>query len=359
MNGLLIRDFEKRYREVRYESEGSIRLTEIEHNAYLNRITLEVTHYDGYRAVNYKTNPDNTHWGYVTSFKGTSVTANLPVKFSKQRIFELINQGIWNYHQHSESLNIATATTQSGVNSLISGGVLGEATEALVKLFVKAKDSLGNSLENAAAWLVGYEPIVSGTGGEPDYSYTAFPIGSPFPDVFKFKSDIPVSFLFRLESWYLVNPAVYIVANPTDSGDETAGEDEYPNPEQSPEGSPGNGFPPSSPPDPNSDPRDFDNGDVSDPNAPGITTVRVFVVAYPDPNGSTETVSYNFVAFNVEGRATASDVEVTCLQDYASGHPLAGKCFDTQVSCFGESISFVTAVESVSIAVEYFPLGVS
>lgn len=266
--GLLIRDFNKNYRESRYANEGSFRLTEVEHNAYLNRLTLEITHYNAYRSVSYKTNPDNTHWGYLTSFKGSAVSQNLPIKFAKQRVFELINQGIWDYHQAAESLNLSTSVAEASLNTFIVGGVFGEATDTLLRLYIEAKDTLTDALSNNAAWLVGNRSFNEGESIGVNYSYTAFPIASPFPDVFKFKSDIPCSFLFRLESWYLVNPAVYIVSNPTDTSDETEGEEEYPKPDMG-DGSGSNaGFPPSSAPDPANNPRDYeaDPGDALEPS---------------------------------------------------------------------------------------------
>lgn len=279
--GLSIRDFTKVYRELRYSNQGSIRLSEIEHNAYLNRLTVEITHYDAYRSINYKTLPDNTHWGYLTSFKGSSVTNNLAVKFAKQRVFEHINQGIWEYHQSTENLNLSNATTQSGVNALISGGVLGEATDALVRLFLEAKDAVGESFSNAAAWLVGYEQLGENDPSEPDYSYTAFPIASPYPDVFKFLADVPCSFLFRLESWYLVNPVVYAVSNPTDTSDETEDESEYPTPDAGDGSGEGANFPPSSAPGSGSDPRDFEE----DVGLPG-TGVWTFTISFSDPGNN-------------------------------------------------------------------------
>lgn len=254
--GLNIRDFTKVYRELRYANEGAIRLSEVEHNAYLNRLTIEITHYDAYRSVNYKSNPETTHWGYCTAFKGSSVISNQPIKFVKQRVFEGINQGIWNYHEATESVKLSVAATESGVNSLIAGGVLGGATGALISLFVEAVEGLENVAGPALAWLVGSEQAGENEGGGSGNSYTAYPITSPFPDVFKFKSDVPVSFLFRLESWYLVNPSVYAVSNPTDTSDETEGEDEYPEPEAGDGNGDSQDFPESSPNDPENDPRD-------------------------------------------------------------------------------------------------------
>lgn len=279
--GLNIRDFEKRYREVQYSEQGSIRLTEVEHNAYLNRLTIEITHYDAYRSVNYKTLPENTHWGYLTSFKGSSVVTNLGVKFVKQRVFECINHSIWDYHQSTETVSLLAAATESGVNSLISGGVLGDAVGALVRIFVKAKEGLGEAFENAKGWLVGYEELGESDPNEPTYTYTAFPVASPFPDVWKFKADIPCSFKLRLESWYLVNPLVYTVANPTDTSDETEDESEYPTPAAGNGDGGGQEFPASSAPDPNSDARDF----AEDVDLPGTGT-WTFVVSFSNPGNN-------------------------------------------------------------------------
>lgn len=256
MNGPLIRDFFKAYRELRYANEGSLRLSEIEHNAYVNRLTIEVTHYDADRSFSLKTNPDSTHWGYCTSFKGSAVQTNMPVKFAKQRVFEQINQGIWNYHQSTESVRVLSAVVQKfgqlalGELASLDDGI------GIVGIIVNAVEGLENITADATEWLI--EQFVDGdiTPNSPAGKYTGYPVSSPFPDVFKFKSDIPASFLFRLESWYLVNPAVYITASPTDTSDETEGEDEYPQPEQGDGDGDSQEFPTSSPNDPNNDPRD-------------------------------------------------------------------------------------------------------
>jgi hypothetical protein len=279
--GLGIRNFTKVYRESQYTNQGSLILSGTEHNAYLNRLTVEVTHFDAYRSENFKTLPENTHWGYLTQFKGSSVLSSTPVKFVKQRVFEHINQGIWAYHQTTENVRLLNASTESGVNSLIAGGVLGDATGALIRIFIKAKEGLGDTFDNAAAWLLGYEQAGDGGVGEAGNSYTGFPIASPFPDAFKFKADIPVSFKFRLESWYLVNPIIYITSNPSDASDETNGEDEYPSPEPGNSDGKGQEFPPASAPASGSDPRDY----ATKPGQPG-TGVWTFVVSFSNPGNN-------------------------------------------------------------------------
>ena len=254
--GLTIRDFTKVYREARYANQGALRLSEIEHNAYLNRLTLEITHYDADRAFNRKTLPDTTHWGYITTFKGSSVSQNIPIKFVKQRAFELINSGIWQYHQNEESADVITGAIQTfgnlalGELSYVGDGV------GIVGILLQAIEGLETITAPAFSWL--YEQITGDQSPEdvPTKNYNPYPIASPFPDVFKFKSDIPTSFLFRLESWYLVNPAIYITSNPTDTDDATAGEDEYPEPAQGDGDGDSSEFPPSSPNDPDNDPRD-------------------------------------------------------------------------------------------------------
>lgn len=261
---------------MRYSDSGSLRLTEVEHNAYLNRLTVEVTHYDAPRAQNVKTLPENTHWGYLTALKGSSVASNIAIKFVKQRAYECINQGIWKYHQSTENINILSSfdleIAQIVVAKLLDEGVPIPGFEKFLVLNEAAEDNNLPVLE----WLVGIEDSGSSDFPETTDPYTAYPLASPFPDVFKFKSDIPCSFLLRLESWYLVNPAVYIVANPTDSSDATEGEDEYPTPEPGDGDGDGGEFPPSDLPDAESDPRDYDPSNFGDQ---GVWNV---VISYSD-----------------------------------------------------------------------------
>lgn len=279
--GLNIRDFTKKYREVQYTEQGSIRLSEVEHNAYLNRLTLEITHFDASRSINYKTLPENTHWGYVTSFKGSSVVSNLGVKFVKQRIFEHINSSIWDYHNAQENIWLLSSIVQKygqlalGELSSLDDGI------GIPGLIVTAIEGLENVTGPAVEWLI--EQFVGGdiTPNNPAQAYSAYPIASPFPDVWKFKSDIPCSFTFRLESWYLVNPIVYVVSNPTDTSDETEDESEYPSPAAGNGDGGGQEFPPSGAPDPMSDPRDFKE-DVGQPG----TGVWTFVVSFSDPGNN-------------------------------------------------------------------------
>lgn len=255
--GFNIRDFNKVYRELRYENEGAIRLSQTEHNAYLNRLTLEVTHYDAYRSYNFKSNPETTHWGYLTSFKGSSVVNNQAIKFVKERVYENINQGIWQYHQATENIRLDKSFVESAASSILQSDLLEETQQTVVKFYLKLINNLPAQIEEDLQWILSFTyggEVPSEPGNQ---NYTGFPIASPFPDVWKFKSDVPVSFLFRLESWYLVNPAVYIVSSPTDTSDETEGEDEYPSPLPGDGSGSGVGFPtPSSIP-AGADPRDY------------------------------------------------------------------------------------------------------
>lgn len=279
--GLNIRDFTKVYRESQYTNQGSLVLSEIEHNAYLNKLTIEITDYDANRSTNFKSLPESTHWGYLTTFKGSSVVDKIPVKFAKQRVYELINFGIWNYHQSTENLILNQAMIQAGSNGVIESSSGDGALGTLIKLFIEAKDFVGGEINNASNWLIGKQ--LFGESGEVpvEENYTAFPVASPYPDVFKFLSDIPLSFKFRLESWYLVNPSVYIASNPTDTSDETEGEDQYPVPNPGDGDGDGSEFPPASAPANGADPRDYGE----DEDLPG-TGVWTFVVSFSDPGNN-------------------------------------------------------------------------
>lgn len=279
--GSEIRDFTKKYREVRYSNQGSIRLSEIEHNAYLNRLTIEITHFDAYRSINFKTLPDNTHWGYATFFKGSSVTNNVAVKFSKQRVFEHINQGIWHHHSAQENLRLQKSFAESAANSILQSELLEDAQSKAVDFYLQLISSLPDQIEEDLRWILSFTYRGEGEETPSNADYTAFPVASPFPDVVKFLSDIPCSFLFRLESWYLVNPAIYITSNPTDSEDATDDEGEYPSPESGDGSGEGAEFPPSGAPDSRSDSRDF----AEDVGQPG-TGVWTFVVSFGDPGNN-------------------------------------------------------------------------
>lgn len=280
MTGLLIRDFSKQYRELRYSDSGSIGISEVEHNAYRLSLTLEVTHLDGVRYSNLKTLPENTHYGYCTLFRGSTVTENIPVKFPKFRIFDIVNQGIWNYHQATEnvqvidslmgsyglyyhSAHLALAESESPVGNLVRG---------VGKLAIPDGQGDGERLY----WESQVEELTEDFDG--DDGYRAYPVATPFPDIAKFKGDLKCSFLWRLEAWYLVNPLVYVLDNPTDTGDETEDEDEYPQPNEGDGDGDGDEFPSSSNPWGGSDPRDFGEQDFPgqfDPQKQARITVAV------------------------------------------------------------------------------------
>jgi len=313
--GLNIRDFTKVYRELRYADSGSIRLTETEHNAYLLRLTIEVTHYDAYRSVNFKTLPENTHWGYCTAFKGSSVVSNTPIKFTKQRVFELINKGIWDYHQATETLQVLTSVVQKFGNLAL--GELSSLSDGIgvVGIVINLLEGLEDITEPAVEWLI--EQVVPGdiTPNNPAQKYTAYPVASPFPDVFKFQTDIPASFLFRLESWYLVNPLVYTVSNPTDTSDETEDEGEYPSPQAGDGDGAGQEFPQESERDPRNDSRDYSNGDYGEQ---GTWTVTL---NYFDAGNNPACNQVPDRPFVIAGYATAPPVVITTAPPNETGAP--------------------------------------
>jgi hypothetical protein len=358
--GLLIRDFDKNYRELRYSSSGSIRFSEIEHNAYRLALTLEVTHVDAPRYGNKKTLPDNTHYGYVTTFKGSTVTDSISIKYPKFRVFDIINSGIWLYHQNTEAVQVDAGVVEISANTSSNGvlGKLGDWLGGAVCFFIKLDYSMGGGGPTSDFLL---EALDCDSGEAESESlakkYRAFPIASPFPDVVKFKADLPCSFLWRLEQWYLVNPAVYIADNPTDTGDETEDEDEYPEPEKGDGDGDGSEFPDSDEPDPNSDSRDFPEIGGGDPDAPGVTNIIGYFVAYGNPVTSVETGSYTVTIMQVPGRATAGDVSYSCNQVTPPSYAAAGKCFDFDVTCFGVSTNIITTIESLDFSVQYFENG--
>lgn len=239
-------------------------------------LTLEITHIDAPRYENNKTLPNNTHYGYVTTFKGSTVVDSIAIKYPKFRVFDIINNGIWNYHQATESMQLLAGSLQQMVNEQSSffvatpGFIVGDTCRTLRFLFPPGADPVADLVLTITGC---GEPTSSAGERELSTQYRGFPVASPFPDVVKFLSDVPVSFLWRLELFYLVNPAVYILDNPTDTGDQTEGENEYPEPD-------GDGpFPPSSPGDPGSDPRDYVGGDGAE--YPPGTRLRVSYTKFP------------------------------------------------------------------------------
>lgn len=265
--GLLIRDFNKQERELRYENSGSILLSGIEKNAYRLALTLEITHISGVRYSNLKTLPENTHFGYVTLFRGSTVTDLVPIKFPKFRIFDIRNDAIWHYHQQTELnhlMSVLVAETGLAYHSahlaITEGSGFGTVRKNIVN-WARGTTTPEGAQEYYEAQIVDLAEDES----DPELTYRAYPIASPFPDIVKFKSDLPASFLFRLEAWYLVNPVVYIADNPTDDGDETEGENQYPEPQQNEDE---DDFPAPSPIPSEADSRDFDDGNIPPPPPP-------------------------------------------------------------------------------------------
>lgn len=270
--GLLIRDFFKDYRELRVTNSGSIAPSEIEKNAYRLSLTLEITHLDAPRYSNLKTLPENTHFGYCTLFRGSAVTDTIPIKYPKFRVFDIINQGIWNYHQFNESVVMNDAGLAVALDYYLSSILPELAADYEPGWLIRELIDSSAVGDFGLSWYSRILSIATSLGEaipDEDQKYRAYPIASPFPDIAKFKSDVPCSFLWRLEAWYLVNPAIYIVDNPTDSGDETEGEDEYPVPAQGDGDGDGDEFPPSDPIPSGRDPRDFLDGTTSSDWFPG------------------------------------------------------------------------------------------
>lgn len=268
-----IRKFYKTVRAVAFDTQGSIRLTSIEQAAYRSALTIEILGYRGQRYVGYKSLPEDTHWGYCTLFDGASVREKVAVKFSRQRLFEVVNTDVWLYYQHTELVNLL------GVVMAKVGERTAElsSSESLPELFGRVTWQIVTEIGETALEILGYSGDVTPGAlepGEAEVQYKAFPIAPKMPSLVKFLGDLPCDFRFTLESWYLKNPVILITDNPIDTGDETDGENEYPQPQAG-------DVTGESEPDPNSDSRDFIP--VGDENSPGGSQVRVTVRAYGNP----------------------------------------------------------------------------
>lgn len=267
---------------MRYSNSGSIGISDIEKNAYRLSLTLEVTHIDAPRYGNLKTLPEHTHYGYLTYFRGSTVTDLQPVKFAKYRVFDIINSDLWHHYQSSEllkSLYFLVGNHVSTATNVILDAISNPAVEAFC-LIARILDVVEDPVDQLLYELFDCNLDAPEAGPEVTDGYTALPVASPFPDIVKFKADIPLSFLWRLEAWYLQNPVVYVVGSPVDSGDLTEGEDEYPEPQSGDGDGDGSEFPGSDLPDELRDPRDF-SADQS------FSNVRATFTVTPILNGNT------------------------------------------------------------------------
>lgn len=274
-----VRDFFKSTRELRFTDSGSIRLSGIEHNAYEIRLTVEITHVAGVNYENRKYLPPQGHYGYLTTLKGSSVSDSLPVSFPKERVYSQVFQGIWDWHNTVENRSVSDNLLSLMLYRYIAAEIYEDAPFFLRMLWQLPfnEEEQENYLEVQLEEIFGEDlPVIEGEIVDNDNGYRPYPVTSPYPDIFKFKADRPTSFLFRLECFYLVNPAFYITTSPVDTSDETEGEDEYPIPEITPAGEPPD-FPGPNGADPSSDPRDFGVGSGSPP--PG-TQMRVLYTRY-------------------------------------------------------------------------------
>lgn len=272
---LSVRDLFKQERELRFTNSGSIRLSEIEHNAYALRLTIEITDVVGTNYKNSKYLPDQYHYGYVTALKGSSVVFGLPVGYTRERVYDHINDGIWHWHQNAENRSLDDNILSLMLYRYIAAEIYEDAPFFLRMIWVLPfnEEERENYLEAQLEEIFGESlPNIEGSLVDNQNGYAPFPIVSPYPDVFKFKADRPTSFLFRLETFYLVNPAYYITTSPTDTSDTTEDEDEYPEPNSLPPGAVPD-FPTPNGADPSSDPRDY--GGESGEFPPG-TTMRVY-----------------------------------------------------------------------------------
>lgn len=348
--GVGIRDFFKTTRSVQFDSQGSIRLTSVEQAAYRSSLTIEILAFRGQRYISYKQLPDETHWGYATFFDGSAVREKVAVKFAKQRLFEVVNDSLWHHYQATESTRLIGRTLEAVGDKIVSsggseGGLLGLGR--IVWDFVVEVGELAGKL---LTWLVSLDDS-DGENALGVNAYNAYPVVPKMPSLVKFLSDLPCDFTLTLESWYLTNPAVLITGSPVDTGDETDGENEYPDPEKDTDKSG------ESSPDPDSDSRDF--VPLGDENSPGASQIRVTVPAYGNPEliGGDPTT---YVSVIIVGGDARGKVSVEFTGQVGNTSALGTYQIGWRLKAFGQVVyTEIVSLQSLPVpAVLYFKNGI-
>jgi hypothetical protein len=269
------REFFKQSRRENFDDQGSLRLTEIEQNAYRNIVTFEAVELMAPRYANFKTLPENTHYGYVTHFEGDSVTKVEGVKFPLYRLSDTRNEMLWHFYQLQEMLNLIQGFNESIANAVVEE--LKDSAPNLIQFVLELTEPGSGPADRVWEWLISL--VDDPSNPPPSEPFIPLPIDSPHPTVIKFSSDVPMRFSLRLDSWFLANPVVYVVGSVVDSEEPTEGEGEYPdngdtnNPAGGTHGDNAQSLPPA-----DSDPLDF-SPDITASDA----TIRFTV--YPIVNG--------------------------------------------------------------------------
>lgn len=218
------REFFKQSRRENFDDSGSIRLTEVEQNAYRTVVTFEAVDLDGGRYFNTKTLPDNTHYGYATVFEGDSVVREVGVKYPLCRLSDTRNELLWHRYTTEELVDFIVQTSEATANATIEA--LSEATPDILEFAIQLFNPTSETGDRVYEWLLSL--VSQPDDSQPPEQFTALPVDTPHPTVIKFKADLPMRFSLRLDSWFLANPVVYIFGSDVDSGEPTEGEGEYP-----------------------------------------------------------------------------------------------------------------------------------
>lgn len=218
------REFFKQSRRENFDDSGSIRLTEVEQNAYRNVITFEAVDLAAPRYFNFKTLPENTHYGYATYFEGDSVTKVEPIKFPLYRLSDSRNEMLWHFYQTQEVVNLIQGFNEAIANAVVEQ--LKDTAPNLIRFLIELTEPTTGPADRIWEWVISL--VSDDTQPPPAEPFIPLPIDTPHPTVIKFKADVPMRFSLRLDSWFLANPVVYIVGSVVDTDEPTEDEGEYP-----------------------------------------------------------------------------------------------------------------------------------
>lgn len=294
-----------------FDDEGSIRLSSIEQEAYRSIVTLEVNDVQGFRYKNFKHVPPSSFFGYCTIFEGSSVTKTVPVNYYRQRISDTRNLALWNRYAFEEVAQLVIGSSEATANAVIQE--LSEATPDLLEFVIQLFDPTSAAGEAFYGWLLS---LVSDPSTVPDaQEYLPPPVDTPHPTVLKFQSDLPARFSFLLDSWYLVNPASFIVGGVVDSSESTDGGNEYFDGGSPDGGSYGDGNEDDL--DPGSDPRDNGN-----PNGVWFPGAQIAAILGAKPVRSCEIQDEETFTLTIpNSQSDLNNVEGLELFDFEGGCP--------------------------------------
>lgn len=206
---LLVTPFEEDNKQ--YREQGSYRFSEEQRNAYILIFTIQVLSFVNEPYASFKTLPQNGFWGKATIFYGAEVIRTVPMEYAKQRFIHVI--------------------ARDNLNAALIGASLATVQSGLIAVAIVAGGSIGAQPLNL--------PDVSG-----------------FPEtVIKFRG-LPLA-QYQFTCYWQPQQSGFAEFIEPFAEDPTDGDDEYPEPRRNSADDPYANNAPSSPFDPDSDPRDF------------------------------------------------------------------------------------------------------